>query len=202
MTRLAAVFRSRLPRLALACAAAALVTAGPAAAGAATRHRLRRQPRAACGPRRAARRRTLPGTAAARSATRPAGTVSAAALDTAPAQQVTVAITSISPQVARPGKSVTVSGTVTNGTKSPVSGLAVQLWSSTTPLGSRSELASYAAGQLQVDTPLPAITPLAGVLGAGATRSWTLTATAASLGMTSFGVVPAGGPGIGERGYR
>ncbi len=190
MTHLAAVFRSRIPRLALACAAAALVTAGPAAAGAATS-----APAGAAGAGgvRAAARGTAAdatGTTAARGATRSAGTISAAALDTAPAQQVTIAITSISPQVARPGKSVTVTGTVTNGTKIPVSGLAVQLWSSTAPLGSRSELASYAAGQLQVDSPLPVITPLAGVLGAGATRSWTLTAPAATLGLTSFGVYP------------
>ncbi len=184
MTRLAAVFRSRLPRLALACGAAALAAAGPASAAPAAA--------AAAGSGQAgahAAAAAAAGPAAARSATRPAGTV-AAALDTAPAQQVTVAITSISPQVARPGKPVTVSGTVTNGTKSSVSGLAVQLWSSTTPLLSRSDLASYAAGQLLVDTPRPAITPLAGVLGAGATRSWTLTATAASLGMTSFGAYP------------
>ena len=180
MTRLAAVFRSRLARLALACGAAALAAAGPASAAPAGA--------AAVGSTRAAA--DAAETGVARNATRPAGTVSAAALDTAPAQQVTVAITSISPQVARPGKPVTVSGTVTNGTKSAVSGLAVQLWSSTTPLLSRSDLASYAAGQLLVDSPLPAITPLAGALGPGATRSWTLTATAATLGMTSFGAYP------------
>ena len=185
MTRPAAVFRSRLPRLALACGAAALAAAGPASAAPAAAAGTGSVRAAAHGP-----AADTTGTAAVRGATRPAGTVTAATLDTAPAQQVTVAITSLSPQVARPGKPVTVSGTVTNGTKTPVSGLAVQLWSSTTPLSSRSELASYAAGQLLADSPLPAITPLAGALGAGATRSWTLTATAASLGMTSFGAYP------------
>jgi len=190
VTRLAAVSCSRIPRLALACAAAALVTAAPAAAGAASA-----APAVAAGAGgvRAAARGTAAdaaGTTAARSATQSAGTVSAAALDTAPAQQVTIAITSISPQIARPGKSVTVTGTVTNGTKTPASGLAVQLWSSTTPLGSRSELASYAAGQLLVDSPLPVIAPLAGAVGAGATRSWTLTASATTLSLTTFGVYP------------
>ncbi len=114
----------------------------------------------------------------------------AATLDTAPAQPVTVAITSINPPIARPGKPVTVTGTVTNGTKRAVSSLAVQLWSSATPLTSRGELASYASGQLLVDTPLPGVAALSGVLGPGASRSWTLTAPAADLGLTQFGVYP------------
>ena len=200
MIRLAAVLRSRVPRLALACGVAALVAAGPAVAGPASA-----APAGAAGARRRggaavpARRRPPPGRPRRAAPPGPPGAVPAAALDTAPAEQVTIAISSVSPQIARPGKSVTVSGTVTNGTKNPVSGLAVQLWSSTVPLGSRSELASYAAGQLLVDHPLPVITPLAGTVGAGATRSWTLTAPAASLGHDQLRRLSAGGPGIGER---
>ncbi len=107
-------------------------------------------------------------------------------------RQVTVAITSISPQIARPGKRVTVSGTVTNPTGAVVSGLAVKLWSSSARFTSRSELASYAAGQLQVDSPVTgAVDQLAGPLRPGATRPWTITVRAGTLGFaTGFGVYP------------
>ncbi len=59
--------------------------------------------------------------------------------------QATISILSVSPQVAGPGQRVTVTGTVSNPTGSPVSGLAVTLWSSTARFTSRTEMASYAA---------------------------------------------------------
>ncbi|HTT55084.1 MAG TPA: DUF6049 family protein [Streptosporangiaceae bacterium] len=119
-----------------------------------------------------------------------AGPAAAGTAGSAP-QQVTVAITSVSPQVARPGKRVTVTGTVRNGTATPQSGVSVQLWSSSVPFGNRSELASYAAGQLPVDLPVTgALATLPGVLGPGAARSWTVTVPVATLGMTQFGVYP------------
>src|SRR5689334_4261319 len=110
----------------------------------------------------------------------------------ASAQQVTVAITSISPQIARPGKRITVSGIVSNPTANTVSGLAVQLWSSSARLTTRSELASYAAGQLQIDSPVTgALAQLAGALRPGTTRQWTVTVPVATLGFADgFGVYP------------
>ena len=121
-----------------------------------------------------------------------AATALASTVTSASQHQVTVAITSISPQIARPGKPVTVSGTVTNPTGSPVSDLAVQLWSSTARFTTRSQLASYAAGQLQVDAPVTgAVDQLAGSLKPGATRQWTVTVPVATLGFASgFGVYP------------
>ncbi len=121
-----------------------------------------------------------------------AGAVGADAASSASAQQVTVAITSVSPQIARPGKRVTVSGIVSNPTGNPVSGLAVQLWSSTARFTTRSELASYAAGQLQIDSPVAgAVDQLGGTLRPGATRQWTITVPAATFGFASgFGVYP------------
>ncbi len=105
--------------------------------------------------------------------------------------KVTIAITSVSPQVARPGKRVTVTGTVRNGTATAQSAVSVQLWSSSVPFGNRSELASYEAGQLPVDLPVTgALDTLPGVLQPGATRSWTVTVPVATLGMTQFGVYP------------
>jgi len=121
-----------------------------------------------------------------------AGTAGAAAADTASARQVTVAITSISPQIARPGQRVTVSGTISNPTGNTVPGLAVQLWSSTARFTTRSQLASYAAGQLQIDSPVTgAVDQLAGTLRPGTTRPWTVTVPEATLGFANgFGVYP------------
>ncbi len=124
----------------------------------------------------------------------PATAGAAAASSAAPAspKQVTVGITSISPQIARPGKRVTVSGVVSNPTGHTVSDLAVQLWSSTARFTTRGQLASYAAGELQVDTPVTgAVDQLAGSLRPGATRPWTVTVPVATLGFASgFGVYP------------
>jgi hypothetical protein len=181
VSRLAALLRARAGRVGAACGMLALLAAVPAAAGTAS---------AAAAAAAGTSGSTAAGTSAAGTSTAAGARVSAATLDTAPGQPVTVAITSINPPIARPGKPVTVTGTVTNGTKGAVSGLAVQLWSSAIPLTSRGELASYASGQLLVDTPLPAVAALPGVLAPGASRSWTLTAPAASLGLSQFGVYP------------
>ena len=68
---------------------------------------------------------------------------------------MTVGITSVNPQVARPGHPVTVQGTVSNPTRTAVSGLTVQLRSSSTTLTSRTALSEYAAGKLAAaDVPL------------------------------------------------
>jgi hypothetical protein len=121
-----------------------------------------------------------------------AGAAAANAARPASAQQVTVAVTSISPQIARPGKRVTVSGIVSNPTGNTVPALAVQLWSSTARFTTRSELASYVAGQLQIDSPVTgAVDQLAGTLRPGTTRQWTITVPAATFGLASgFGVYP------------
>ena len=95
--------RPAWPRLArrgvLACAFAALMAGGPALAGA--------------GP-----------ATAATAATARAGSIRTAA---GQARPVTVGITSVNPQVATPGHPVTVQGTVSNPTRTAVSGLTVQL---------------------------------------------------------------------------
>ena len=54
--------------------------------------------------------------------------------------QVTITIESVSPQWAAPGKTVTVTGIVTNATPASVQGLYVQLRSSASELGNRDEL--------------------------------------------------------------
>jgi Family of unknown function (DUF6049) len=104
--------------------------------------------------------------------------------------QVSIAILSISPQTARPGRPVTITGTVSNPTARTVSGLVIQLWSSSTRFASRSEMASYAAGQLQADAPVPGVMAQPGRLGPGMTRQWTLSVRPARLGLAGFGVYP------------
>jgi Family of unknown function (DUF6049) len=105
--------------------------------------------------------------------------------------QVSITILSVSPQVARPGQRVTVTGTVSNPTGSAVSNLAVTLWASPFRFTTRSEMDSYAAGHLQADAPVAgAVTLLPGSLAPGATQHWTVTARPANLHLTQFGVYP------------
>ena len=160
------------PRLArrcvLACAFAALAAAGPALAGGGTAAAISRAPAG-----------VTAGTVISKTAA-------------APAPQVTVGITSVNPQIARPGRAVTVQGTVSNTTRRTVSGLTVQIWSSSFRLASRAELSQYAAGNLpNVDLPVVnALARLPGTLAPGAVRDWSVRIPASSLAMTTFGVYP------------
>ena len=148
----------------LACALAAMMAGGPALAGAG------------------------PATAAAAAIARAGGTRTAAA---AP-RPVTVGITAVNPQVARPGHPVTVRGTVSNPTRVPVSGLTVQLRSSSTALPSRAALSEYAAGKLAAADValLHAVARLPGTLAPGAVRDWSVTIPAGILPLSTFGVYP------------
>ncbi|MCW2908835.1 MAG: hypothetical protein JWL68_3624 [Actinomycetia bacterium] len=177
-------------RGALACAFAALMAAGPALAGS------------------AAAAVTSRGGTAATSGTLSSGTLASGTLSSgrgaavssraansrtaAAAQHVTIGISSVSPQVARPGRAVTVQGTVSNPTRTAVSGLTVQLWSSSFKLTSRSALTEYAAGNLPgADRPvIGALAQLPGTLAPGAVRQWSIRIPASSLALTSFGVYP------------
>jgi hypothetical protein len=105
--------------------------------------------------------------------------------------QVSVAITAISPDIARPGQPVTVSGTVSNSTAGAVSGLSVQLRSSGSGLNSRGDMTNYAAGNLLVDSLVNgAVAQLPGPLGPGATENWSVALPVKEIGMTAFGVYP------------
>ena len=159
--------RPAWPRLArrcvLACAFVALMAGGPALTGAG------------------------PATAAAAALARAGGAGTAAAA----AQPVTVGITAVNPQVARPGHPVTVQGTVSNPTRAAVSGLTVQLRSSSTALTSRTALREYAARNLAADAPLlRAVARLPGTLAPGAVQDWTVTIPAGTLPLSTFGVYP------------
>src|SRR5215475_449558 len=66
--------------------------------------------------------------------------------DRAVSRSLSVSIDSVSPNWAQPGKRITVQGTVTNNTGSPVAGLQIQLQTSTQWFTTRSAMESYAAG--------------------------------------------------------
>jgi hypothetical protein len=101
-----------------------------------------------------------------------------------------VAIDSVSPQVARPGGTVTVSGTVTNESRSPLPGLSIQLRSASTRLGTRDDLTSYANGTLAADTPVGTPVLVTEALPSGATARWRVSLPVTAVGMGEFGVYP------------
>jgi hypothetical protein len=122
----------------------------------------------------------------------------AAAASVAVAQQpggsspVSVAITSVSPQYAEPGKTVTVSGTLTNTSSAPMSGLSVQLNSSSVPFGSRSLMQEYADGNFSDESPVfGAVTNVPGTLAAHSIVTWSIPLNPDEVPISgTFGVYP------------
>ncbi|MGC2743782.1 MAG: DUF6049 family protein, partial [Candidatus Angelobacter sp.] len=121
---------------------------------------------------------------------------------------VQLVIDSVTPQYARSDSTVTVSGTITNGTAATQAGLAIQLYSSPTWFTTRSDMESFADGAASV--PLSAVgntDVLAASIRAGGTISWRAKFSAADVGMSQFGVYPleaqltdlAGVPASSER---
>ena len=109
-----------------------------------------------------------------------------------PAQPMSITITSINPTYATPKGKVTVSGTVTNTTATALTGLSVQLWSSSVRLPDRAAMTSYltAPAGAAVDTPLPKSLQTLATVPAHSTRPWSLTLRVSQAGMTTFGVYP------------
>jgi len=106
------------------------------------------------------------------------------------APSVSLAITSLSPQYATPGKTVTVSGTLTNTSSTPQSGLSVQLRSGD-PFDSRNQLQDYADGSYLGDEPVfGAVTTLAKTLAPRETVSWSVALSPSAVPMNQFGVYP------------
>jgi hypothetical protein len=114
----------------------------------------------------------------------------AAAATSAPSSQsvVAVSITSMAPQWARPGATITVSGIVRNTSGQQDGHLTVQLLGSASPVASVTQLAK---GASSATTTLPGATwRTAGQLAPGATVKWSIRLRASALGMTTFGVYP------------
>jgi uncharacterized protein DUF6049 len=104
---------------------------------------------------------------------------------------LTVTIDKVTPSVPGPNSTITVSGTLTNDTGSTVSGLGVQLLSSSQVFRSRSEMDAYMANGSGV-IPVSEGTPVAvtATLRNGGTVRWSASFTAASAIYGQFGVYP------------
>jgi Family of unknown function (DUF6049) len=105
---------------------------------------------------------------------------------------VSLVITSVSPAFAAPGQTVTVRGSVTNTSRAVISGMSVQLRSSSVPFSSRDALQQYADGNEPLaDSVEPgAIMHIAARLAPGATARWRIALPVREVRMTSFGVYP------------
>jgi len=104
-----------------------------------------------------------------------------------------IAITSMTPTIARPKGKVTVSGIIANPTATPLAGLSVQLWSSNIPVASRQSMSNFLAGQLgaAADFPVPgAQLTLSSRVPAHTAQPWSLTMKVSQAGMRRFGVYP------------
>jgi Family of unknown function (DUF6049) len=109
----------------------------------------------------------------------------------AQAGQVSIVIDSMTPQTARPGSTVTVAGTVTNGTSQTKAGLAVQLWTSPVRFATRDEMDGYLSqGTGASLQPAGNLFAPAGRLKPGATGEWHASFQVDTVGLTQFGVYP------------
>src|ERR1700677_5080125 len=113
------------------------------------------------------------------------------AASAASAGQVSIVIDSMTPQTARPGSTVTVAGTVTNGTSQTKAGLGVQLWTSPGRFATRDEMDGYLSqGTGASLQPAGNLFSLAARLTPGATAKWHASFQVDTVGMTQFGVYP------------
>jgi len=105
--------------------------------------------------------------------------------------QIIVSIDGVSPSFATPTSTITVSGTVTNDTGSPVTGVQVQLLTSSQFFGSRSAMDSYTAGRNALFlSPEGNAFSVPGTLHSGKTAQWSASFPAASVDYPQFGVYP------------
>ena len=109
----------------------------------------------------------------------------------AQAGRVSVVIDSMTPQLAKPGSTVTVAGTVTNATSGTKTGLDVQLLTSPARFQTRDEMDAY-VNQGTGASLLAAGRPffLTSSLKPGATVQWHASFQVNTVGMAQFGVYP------------
>jgi hypothetical protein len=122
------------------------------------------------------------------------GLASAVPAQASPAEQasssrLSVTIDSMSPPYAVPGARVTLSGTVTNGTRQTQAGLEVRLYTSASHFTTRDGLDEYMSRGVAGDL-IPAGDPffISASVAPGATASWTASFRASIQGISSFGV--------------
>ena len=104
---------------------------------------------------------------------------------------MSIVIDSMTPQTARPGSTVTVAGTVTNGTSQTKAGLDVQLLTSPVRFQTRDEMDGYVSqgtGASLQEAGDPFSLPAS--LRPGATVQWHASFQVNTVGMDQFGVYP------------
>jgi hypothetical protein len=107
------------------------------------------------------------------------------------AGRVSIAVTSMNPRYAGPGATVTVTGTISNGTSQTEAGLDVQLYTSPTRFSSRDGMDSFLTRGTDGDLE-PAGSPflLSTSVKPGATARWSASFGVGAVGMSEFGVYP------------
>jgi len=111
--------------------------------------------------------------------------------DLARTGRVSIAITSMNPRFAGPGATVTVAGTISNGTSQTEAGLDVQLYSSPAGFSSRDGMDSFLSRGVDSDLEAagsPFLLPTS--VKPGATAQWSASFGVSALGMNEFGVYP------------
>ncbi len=104
---------------------------------------------------------------------------------------IQLVIDSVAPRYAHPGSTVSVSGTITNGTSAPLAGLSVQLYSSPTWFSTRDAMESFVGGAPQLPLAAEGGTDiLAATVRAGGTATWRAKFSVDVAGMSEFGVYP------------
>ncbi len=105
--------------------------------------------------------------------------------------RVSIAITSMNPQFARPGATVTVAGTISNSTSQTEAGLAVQLYSSPAGFSSRDGMDSFLTRGADSDLEAAGRPFLLSTsVKPGATAQWSASFGVSTVGMSEFGVYP------------
>ncbi len=103
---------------------------------------------------------------------------------------IAISITGMTPQIATPSGTVTVTGTLANHTGSAMSGITVQAQTSTAWFTGRAEMTSFARSGSYPYAMLDAGTPVVtGTVGNGATVHWSVSFTASTF-YDRFGVFP------------
>ena len=103
-------------------------------------------------------------------------------------RQLSVAIDSVGPRYAVPGATVTVSGTLTNGTGAPLQEVQVQLLSSAAVFTTPSAMQAYDIGGFLAAVGQAYFFPKA--IASGATVHWSASFQVDTVGMFQFGVYP------------
>jgi len=115
----------------------------------------------------------------------------ASPVERASAGHLSVTIDAMNPSYAAPGATVTMSGTVTNGTRQTQAGLSVRLFTSASHFITRDEMNSYASrGEAPGLAPAGDPFLFSASVAPGRTASWTASFQVSAQGISSFGVYP------------